>query len=82
MTLPEIRAAMLASRHTAGLRQADVAEAMGTHPPCVSRLEHGPGGLRVSSVIAYLVATGHTLAVVPVDAGEPNDGAPRPGRTA
>ncbi len=54
--------ALRALREARGLKQADVARAIGRSEPNVSRLERPGGNPQAASLLAYLEAVGATLA--------------------
>jgi predicted transcriptional regulator len=55
------------ARKRAGMTQQDLAHASGMPQPSIARIEAGTVVPRTATLIALLEATGHQLAVVPVD---------------
>ena len=56
------------ARKRAGMTQQDLAQATGMPQPSIARIEAGTVIPRTATLIALLEATGHQLAVVPIDA--------------
>ena len=63
------------ARKRAGMTQLDLAQATGMPQPSIARIEAGTVVPRTATLIALLHATGHRLAVVPIDpAVDPEEG--------
>ena len=56
-----------AARKRAGMTQQDLAQATGMPQPSIARIEAGTVVPRTATLIALLEATGHQLAVVPIN---------------
>ena len=59
--------AVKSARKRAGMTQQDLAQATGMPQSSVARIEAGTVVPRTATLIALLEATGHQLAVVPID---------------
>jgi|SRR5579883_3026375 transcriptional regulator with XRE-family HTH domain len=68
----ELRQAMDFVRYRRNLRQCDIAEAMGSNQPTVSRLFHGKANPTLRTLTLLLAAMGMrgTLTIVPARDGE------------
>lgn len=65
--LIDVRAALISRRKTLGLRQADIAEAIGVGQQHVSTIERGTADAALSTLQRYARAVGARLIVAVVD---------------
>ena len=65
-----------AARKRAGMTQQDLAQATGMPQPSIARIEAGTVIPRTATLIALLEATGHQLAVVPIDSAVDREDGP------
>lgn len=63
MTADEVLAALVARRRALGLRQADIAPALGKGQQLVSSLEHGRVKPTVEALTRYAHAVGYDLTL-------------------